>query len=240
MERRRSERVDSTLEDVEVDQDVARRMGLRSGLFVPMLVADRAIGVIAAHNRRGADPRFSRGRPAAGRDVRRPRRRSPSTSPTASPRDSLRRVVEGQELERARARPRAARRDRAGADLDPARSQAGRGRRQRTTTPGRPLPRSGRRSSTTLQNVRRLAVELRPSALDDFGARRRRSSGSPRPFARAIGDRRRRRGRPRGRPASRPRSRRRSTGSSRRRSRTSPSTPTRPTSASSSRAATGS
>ena len=58
LDRRRSERVDSTLEDVEVDQEIARRMGLRSGLFVPLLVGDRAIGVIAAHNRMGADPRF--------------------------------------------------------------------------------------------------------------------------------------------------------------------------------------
>src|SRR5205085_199415 len=59
LDRRRSERVDSTVEDVEVDQEISRRMGLRSGLYVPMIVADRAIGVIAAHNKLGPDPRLS-------------------------------------------------------------------------------------------------------------------------------------------------------------------------------------
>ena len=101
MERRRSERVDSTLEDVEVDQELARRMGLRSGLFVPMLVGDRAIGVIAAHNRRGADPRFTED------DLRLAETFAARASVAVDladrvARDALRRVVEGQELERAR------------------------------------------------------------------------------------------------------------------------------------------
>src|SRR5581483_6669622 len=101
LDRRRSERVDSTFEDVEIDQDVARRVGLRSGLFVPMIVGDRAIGVIAAHNKLGSDPRFT------DEDLRLAETFAARAAVAVDladrvARDSLRRVVEGQELERAR------------------------------------------------------------------------------------------------------------------------------------------
>ena len=36
LERRRAERVDSLLDDPEVDQEAARRLGARSGLYVPL------------------------------------------------------------------------------------------------------------------------------------------------------------------------------------------------------------
>jgi len=58
MGRRRSERVDSVLDDPEVEQEAARRLGARSALYVPLLVRDEAIGVIAVHDKTGADPRF--------------------------------------------------------------------------------------------------------------------------------------------------------------------------------------
>jgi two-component system, NarL family, sensor histidine kinase DevS len=167
LERRRSERVDSTLDDMEVDQEFARRMGLRSGLFVPMLVADRAIGVIATHNRRGPDPRFTE-------DDQRLAETFAARAAVAVDladrvqRDALRRVVEGQELERARLAREL--HDETGQALtsillglkqvedagsaDEARAAAAALRPQIVHT---------------LQNVRRLAVELRPSALDDFG-----------------------------------------------------------------------
>ena len=83
----------------------------------------------------------------------------------------------------------------------------------------------------TLQNVRRLAVELRPSALDDFGlepALRRLGADRPRRAARSTSRSRRGSGRSGSRPTSRPRC----TGSCRRRSRTSSSTPVPRTSAS--------
>jgi two-component system, NarL family, sensor histidine kinase DevS len=167
LERRRSERVDSTLEDVEVDQELARRMGLRSGLFVPMIVADRAIGVIAAHNKLGLDPRFT------DEDLRLTETFGERAAVAVDladrvARDVLRRVVEGQELERRRLAREL--HDETGQALtsillglkhveeakspEEARSQATRLRDQVVET---------------LQKVRRLAVELRPSALDDFG-----------------------------------------------------------------------
>src|SRR5207237_1994715 len=57
--RGRSERVDSLLEDPEVFQDIARRFNASTGLYVPLIVRDEPIGVIFAHDKRGADPRFS-------------------------------------------------------------------------------------------------------------------------------------------------------------------------------------
>src|SRR5207245_8167828 len=104
LDRRRSERVDSTLEDVEVDQEIARRMGLRSGLFVPLLVGDRAIGVIAAHNRLGLDPRFTDEELRLAETFAARAAVAVDLSDRVA-RDALRRVVEGQELERRRLAP---------------------------------------------------------------------------------------------------------------------------------------
>lgn len=59
LERRRSERVDSLLEDPEADQAVVRQAEALSGLFVPLVVRERAIGVLAAHDKLGSDRRFS-------------------------------------------------------------------------------------------------------------------------------------------------------------------------------------
>jgi signal transduction histidine kinase len=167
LDRRRSERVDSTLEDVEVDQEVARRMGLRSGLFVPMIVADRAIGVIAAHNRLGPDPRFTDehlrltetfgARAAVAVDLA-----------DRVARDALRRVVAGQELERRRLAREL--HDETGQALTSILLGLKRVEEAKTPEESRASAAELREQIVdTLQSVRRLAVELRPSALDDFG-----------------------------------------------------------------------
>jgi signal transduction histidine kinase len=167
LDRHRSERVDSTLDDIEVDQDVARRTGQRSGLFVPMFVGERAIGVIAAHNKLGPDPRFT------DEDLRIAETFAARAAVAVDlanrvNRDSLRRVVEGQELERARLAREL--HDETGQAL----TSILLGLKQVEEAAS---PESARAAATTLrtqivdtlQNVRRLAVELRPSALDDFG-----------------------------------------------------------------------
>ena len=83
LERGRSERIDSVLDDPEVDQHVARRLGVRSALYVPLVVRGRAIGVVIAHDKHGAStPAFSRGRSPPRRVARRLAPRSPSTSPS--------------------------------------------------------------------------------------------------------------------------------------------------------------
>ncbi|HUP33238.1 MAG TPA: GAF domain-containing protein [Gaiellaceae bacterium] len=58
-ERRRSERVDAVLDDAEVDQATARLLGLKTGLWTPLLIRDRAAGVLAAYDKTHPDPRFS-------------------------------------------------------------------------------------------------------------------------------------------------------------------------------------
>src|SRR5438093_3769633 len=46
LDRMRSERVDSVLEDQEVDREVTRRLAARTGLWVPLVVRHQAIGAI--------------------------------------------------------------------------------------------------------------------------------------------------------------------------------------------------
>jgi signal transduction histidine kinase len=167
LERRRSERVDSLLDDPEVDYGVGRPTGARTGLYVPLIVRDQAIGVLVAHDRSGDDPRFTdddlrltetfASRAAVAVD----QSRRVAT-------EALRRVVEAQELERRRLAREL--HDQTGQELtsvllglkaledasEPeARAQA--------------LGNVRAQVLETLQAVRRLATELRPKALDDYG-----------------------------------------------------------------------
>jgi signal transduction histidine kinase len=57
--RGKSERIDSVLEDPEVDQVVARRVGGVAALFVPLVFHERTIGIVSAFNKNGPDPRFT-------------------------------------------------------------------------------------------------------------------------------------------------------------------------------------
>src|SRR3954454_4096876 len=57
-DRGRSERVDELVDDPEVDAETARRFGARTGLFVPLLVRERPIGVLVAHDKLLPDARF--------------------------------------------------------------------------------------------------------------------------------------------------------------------------------------
>jgi signal transduction histidine kinase len=167
LERARSERVDAVLEDPEIDQQAARRLGVHSGIYVPLLVQGRAIGVVIAHDKNGSDPRFRdddvrlaetlAGRAATAVDL----------SERVS-RDAVRRVVAAQELERKRLAREL--HDETGQALtsvllglktvedadDPQAMRSAAGELRELVV-------------GTLQDVRRLAVELRPKALDDFG-----------------------------------------------------------------------
>ena len=164
LERRQSERVDSMVEDLEIEPELKRLMGGRAALFVPLLLRERAIGVITVVDKTGPDPRFSdddlrlaeafAGRAAAAVDL---------SGRVA--RDVLRRVVAGQELERARLAREL--HDETGQALTSIllglRTIQEAGDVTQAVDDLRTLVVS------TLQSVRRLAVELRPSALDDYG-----------------------------------------------------------------------
>jgi signal transduction histidine kinase len=165
--RQRTERVDSVIDDPEVDQDIARRLGARTGIWVPLVAHGQVIGVIEIHDKEGPDARFS------DDDVRLAEIFAARAAVAVElsqrvARDSLRRVVEAQELERRRLAREL--HDETGQALTsillglkpleaaladhPARGAVGELRELVVTA---------------LQDVRRLAVELRPNVLDDFG-----------------------------------------------------------------------
>lgn len=56
LERKRSERIDSVLDDPEIDQETARRLKMRTAVYVPLVLRGEAIGVITAQDKQGADP----------------------------------------------------------------------------------------------------------------------------------------------------------------------------------------
>jgi len=163
LERRRSERVDSVLDDAEIDRTISRLTGARTGLWVPLVVHGRPIGVMEVHDKLGTEPRFSdndqrlaetfAGRAAVAVDLSQ-----------RIARDSLRRVVDAQETERRRL----------ARELHDETGQA-----LTSILLGlKALEESADEGAVgelralvveTLQDVRRLAVELRPPVLDDFG-----------------------------------------------------------------------
>jgi signal transduction histidine kinase len=163
MERGRSERIDSLLEDPEVDQEIARRLGASTGLYVPLRARERTIGVLIAHDKVGRDLRFT------SADLRLAEQFALRASIAVDlshrvARDSLRRVVAGQEVERRRL----------ARELHDETGQA-----LTSILLGlRALEEANNDVEVddlrelvvaTLQDVRRLAVQLRPKALDDFG-----------------------------------------------------------------------
>ena len=167
LERRQAERVDVLADDPEVDLHATRPLEALTGLYVPLLVGSRPIGVIVAHDKEGEDPRFS------DEDLRLAEifaaRAAVAVDLSARvARDALRRVVEAQELERRRLSREL--HDQTGQELtsvllglkaiEEARSGAEHAEALAAVR-GQVLE--------TLRDVRRLAVELRPKALDDFG-----------------------------------------------------------------------
>jgi len=167
LERARSERVDSVLDDPEIDQQAARRMGVSTALYVPLIVRDRAIGVIVAHDKNGGDPRFGDDDVRLGESLAARASIAVDLSERVT-RDAVRRVVEAQELERKRLAREL--HDETGQAL----TSILLGLKSLEQAIGSEEAREGVESLrglvvSTLQGVRRLAVELRPSALDDFG-----------------------------------------------------------------------
>ena len=167
LERAHSERVDSVLDDPEIDQESARRMQMRTALYVPLVLRGTPIGVVTARDKRGPDPRFS------AEDVRLAEVFAQRATVAVDlsrrvARDALKRVVAIQELERRRLAREL--HDETGQALtsillglrtvEEAHGEEG---LRAAVAEVRELVRS------TLQDVRQLAVELRPTALDDFG-----------------------------------------------------------------------
>ncbi len=167
LERGTSERVDSVLDDPDVNAELTRLIGARTGLWVPLVVRRQSIGVIEAHDKLGPEPRFS------DTDLRLAETFATRAAVAVDlseriARDALRRVVDAQELERRRL----------ARELHDETGQALTSILLGLKTLEETLEADEARAATaglrelvvaTLQDVRRLAVELRPSALDDFG-----------------------------------------------------------------------
>ncbi len=167
LERGHSERIDTIVDDPEFDQAFTRRLGVSSALYVPLMVKGRTIGVVSAHDRQGGDPRFT------DEDLRVAEALGARASIAVDlaervSRDSVRRVLEAQEQERARLAREL--HDETGQALTSILLGLRALEDAVDTADGRASAASLRELVVgTLQDVRNLAVELRPAALDDFG-----------------------------------------------------------------------
>jgi signal transduction histidine kinase len=165
LQRARSERVDSVLDDPELDQQVARRMGVLSALYVPLVVEGQAIGVVVAHDKLGPTAAFTDEDVRLAESLATRAAIAVELSQRVS-RDAVRRVVEAQELERARLAREL--HDETGQALTSILLGL-KSLDERAVGDQAAVAELRELVVTTLQNVRRLAVELRPAALDDFG-----------------------------------------------------------------------
>jgi len=167
LERGRSERVDSVIEDPESDLELTRALGMLTALYVPMQLRNETIGLIVAGDKLVPDRRFS------SEDLRLAETFASRASVAVDQarriqRDAFRRVVRAQEDERRRL----------ARELHDETGQAltsillglkGLEELDDMTVLGEAVAALRERVVATLQDVRRLAVELRPAALDDFG-----------------------------------------------------------------------
>ncbi len=166
-DRGQSERSDSILDDPEVSRDVIHGFGLRTGLWVPLVVRSGTIGVIAVHDKFTPDARFT------DNDLRLAETFASRAAVAVDlsqriARDALRRIVDAQELERRRL----------ARELHDETGQALSSILLGLKVLDAKVEDDDVRASvasvrelvvSTLQDVRRLAVELRPKVLDDFG-----------------------------------------------------------------------
>ena len=164
---RASVRIEQLEDDPTVDQQLVRRHGAHAGMIVPLLLGERAIGVIIVHDREGSDAHFSEEDVKLAESFAKRAAVAVDLSQRVA-RDALRRAVAAQELERRRL----------ARELHDETGQAltsillGLATLERAETPAQvqeAVAGMRRLVVSTLQDVRRLAVELRPKALDDFG-----------------------------------------------------------------------
>ena len=167
LERGRSERVDSVIEDPESDLELTRHLGMLTVLYVPLRLRTELIGLIVAGDKLVPDMRFS------SEDLRLAEAYASRAAVAVDQarrvqRDAFRRVVEAQEEERRRLAREL--HDETGQALASILLGLKTLEEASDVTELRDRVEALRsRVVETLQDVRRLAVELRPAALDDFG-----------------------------------------------------------------------
>jgi signal transduction histidine kinase len=162
-----SERIDSVLEDPEIDQVVAQRVGGVAALVVPMVFRDKPIGVVSAFNKNTPDPRFTDDDCRLAEAFATRAALAVHLSERVA-RETVDAILEAQEAERSRIAREL--HDETGSALTaillglaaidtaatlPEAHQASTALREK--------------ARSTLENVARMAFALRPSALDEFG-----------------------------------------------------------------------
>jgi signal transduction histidine kinase len=167
LERQQSSRVDSLLDDPDVDQSETRAMGARTGLYAPLVARGRGLGVIAVHDKLTGAGRFTDGDLRLA-EIFAGRAAVALALSERVARDTVRRVVAAQEAERRRL----------ALELHDETGQAltsillglkAIGAAKTAEDAARAEADVRILVVQALQDVRALAVELRPSALDDFG-----------------------------------------------------------------------
>ncbi len=163
-----SERFDVEPGKPPVDRDLDGRLAASTSLRVPLVVRDRTIGVIAAHDRLiGAGPRFS------DDDLRLAETFASRAAVAVDlservARNGLQRVVAAQEAERRRLAREL--HDETGQTLTSV-TLGLKSVEEKVEDPEvrEAVAELGRQVAATMQDVRRIAVELRPKVLDDYG-----------------------------------------------------------------------
>jgi signal transduction histidine kinase len=165
--RRRSERIDSVIDDPEVHQETSRQLGARTGMWVPLIARDQAIGVLEIHDKEGPDARFTHDDFRLAETFAARAAVAVELSQRVA-RDAVRRVVQAQELERSRLAREL--HDETGQALTSILLGLKPLEEALAEHPARAaLAELREQVVSALQDVRRLAVELRPAVLDDFG-----------------------------------------------------------------------
>jgi signal transduction histidine kinase len=163
----KSERIDSVLEDPEIDQVVAHRVGGVAALVVPLVFRDKPIGVVSAFNKNSPDPRFTDDDLRLAEAFATRAALAVHLSERVA-RETVDAILEAQEAERSRIAREL--HDETGSALTAV--LLGLAAIDAATT----LPEAHQASTalratarSTLETIGRLAFALRPSALDEFG-----------------------------------------------------------------------
>ena len=161
--RNRAERIDSLIDDPEVDQSAPRLLDATTALYIPLSVRGRAVGVMAAYDKSGADHRFTDADMRLAEAFANRAAIAVELSERVG-REAVRGLLEGQETERKRLAREL--HDETGQALASIRL----GLKELEPQVGTEALSAIRELvGSALDDVRRLTVELRPPALDDYG-----------------------------------------------------------------------
>jgi two-component system, NarL family, sensor histidine kinase DevS len=161
--RNRPERIDSLIDDPEVDQEAPRRLDATTALYVPLSVRGRAVGVMTAFDKSGEDHRFTDADLRLAEAFANRAAVAVELSERVG-REAVRALLQGQETERKRLAREL--HDETGQALASIRL----GLKELEAQVGADALSAIRDLvKSALDDVRRLTVELRPPALDDYG-----------------------------------------------------------------------